>query len=272
MPAEKDQLKEKFRPNTDEALDREIEAALGGVSLDNLYGEADAANRAVNPADAPKGVRRGRVISVSKDYVFVDLGGKSQGIVPFQQFETEPAVGEEMDFHVERYDPAEGLLILNRKGALAENVSWENLEVGQIIEGEVTGVNKGGLELKVKNMRAFMPSGQVDLYFQKDISTFIGQRLKAEVTQFDRSAKNLVVSRRNILEREKEEAKAKMFEELAVGQTRRGTVRSIMEYGAFVDLGNGVDGLIHVSEMSHRRVRNPYEVVKVGDVVDLKVV
>jgi small subunit ribosomal protein S1 len=120
-------------------------------------------------------------------------------------------------------------------------------------------------------MRGFMPAGQVDLYFQKDISTFIGQKMKAEVTQFDPRAKNLVLSRRNILEREKEEARTKLMEELAEGQTRRGTVRNVMDFGAFVDLG-GADGLLHVSEMSWKRGQKPSDFVKNGDIVDVKII
>src|SRR4029078_5974520 len=118
---------------------------------------------------------------------------------------------------------------------------------------------------------AFMPAGQVDLYFNPDLSTLINQRIKAEVTQFDARAKNLVLSRRNILEREKEEAKAKLMEELAEGQIRRGTVRNVMDFGAFVDLG-GADGLLHVSETMHRRGTRPSEIVKVGDVLDVKII
>jgi small subunit ribosomal protein S1 len=185
-------------------------------------------------------------------------------------FETEPKVGDEIEFDVEKYDAREGLLILKRKGAANANVSWENLEVGQVVEGTVTGTNKGGLELDVKGMRAFMPAGQVDIYFNPDLSVFTGQKLKAEVTQFDARAKNLILSRRNILEREKEEAKGKLMTELAEGQVRRGTVRSVMDYGAFVDLG-GVDGLLHISEMSHRRGHKPSEFVKIGDVIDVKI-
>src|SRR5438046_2487507 len=178
MAKQNDDYKEKFRPDTS-ALDREIDAALSGVSLDELYGK-DKAQEA--PAGDVKGRRKGRSVRVGKDEVFVDFGGKSQGIVPILQFEDkEPVVGEEMEFDVERYDAREGLLILNRKGATATNVSWENLEVGQIVEGMVTGTNKGGLELDVKNMRAFMPAGQVDIYFNPDLSVFVGQKLKAEV-------------------------------------------------------------------------------------------
>jgi small subunit ribosomal protein S1 len=215
-------------------------------------------------------VRLGKIVSIGKDDAFVELGGKSQGIVPLLQFAEPPAVGAEMEFLVDRYDEKEGIIILSVKGAAAANVTWENLEVGQIVEGTVTGMNKGGLELEVKGMRAFMPAGQVDLFFHKDISIFLGQRLQAEVTKFERNAKNLVLSRRNILEREKEEKKKETLKDLAVGQMRKGTVRSVMDFGAFVDLG-GVDGLIHVSEMSHRRGVKPSDFVKPGDVVDVKV-
>jgi small subunit ribosomal protein S1 len=276
-----DEYKEKFRPDSDPALDKEIEAALGDVSMDQLLGfdqPQGATDAAKQPAGggggggqpAEGGVRKGKVISIGRDDVFIDLGGKSQGVVPLLQF-NEIKIGDEFEFLVERYDPREGLVILTRKGVVAGNVTWENLEVGQVVEGNVTGMNKGGLELDIKGMRAFMPSGQVDLHFMKDISTFLGQRVIAEVMQFDRNAKNLVVSRRAVLEREKEEARQKLMAELAEGQTRRGLIRSVTDYGAFVDLG-GVDGLLHVSEMSHRRGRHPSEFVKVGDLVDVKII
>jgi len=263
--AKKDDLKEKFRPATT-SIDQEIEAALQGVSLDALYEQQSAAA----PAEGGGKFKRGRILSVTPDDAIVDLGGKSQGLVPMTQFETEPKVGEEYDFTIDRFDQREGMLILSRKGAAATNVSWENLEVGQIVEGTVTGVNKGGLEVDVKGMRAFMPAGQVDIYFNPDLSQLIGHKLKAEVTQFSREGRNIILSRRNILEREKEEAKQKMMEELAEGQIRRGTVRNVMDYGAFVDLG-GVDGLLHVSEMTWRRGIRPSDVVKVGDVLDVKI-
>ena len=266
MAKQSDESKEKFRPDTT-ALDRELEAALGDLSIDALYGAAE--EKTVGDSRA-RGTRKGRVVSVTPDDVLVDFGGKSQGVAPMEQFDVEPKVGDEMEFDVEKYDAREGLLILKKKGAVSASVSWETLEIGQIVEGTVTGLNKGGLELEVKNMRAFMPAGQVDLYFNPDLSVFIGQRLKAEVTQFDPRAKNLILSRRNILEREKEEAKGKLMEELAEGQIRRGTVRSVMDYGAFVDLG-GVDGLLHVSEMSFRRGQKASDFVKVGDSIDVKV-
>ncbi len=263
-----DPLKQKFRPDIDAQLQREIDDALGDLSVEDLYEQADHSGAA--PAAAEPGMRRGKIIAVDKDQAFVDLGGKSQGIIPLQQFESEPQVGQVMDFVVDRYDAREGLLLLNIKGAKATNVNWQTLEIGQIVDAVVTGHNKGGLELEVKGMRAFMPAGQVELFHVPEFAQYVGQRISAEVAQFDRESKNLILSRRNILEREKESAKKKLLEELAEGQTRRGTVRSVMDYGAFVDLG-GVDGLLHVSEMSFRRVKDPREVVKEGDIVEVKI-
>jgi small subunit ribosomal protein S1 len=265
MAKSNDVYKEKFRPDADIELDNEIEAALGDLSIEELV----EAPRTTEPSH--NGMRHGKIVRIGKDDVFVDFGGKSQGICSLLEFEEEPKVGDEKDFAVEKFDAREGLLILHVRGALATNVSWESLETGQIVEATVTGTNKGGLELDVKGMRAFMPSGQVDVYHVPDLEQFKDQKLQAEVIQFDKHAKNLVLSRRNVMEREREEQKKKLMEELAEGQIRRGTVRSVMDYGAFVDLG-GVDGLLHVSEMTFQRGRqNATQFVKTGDVVDVKI-
>jgi len=264
LPDKFDPTKQKFRPTVDSALDRQIEDALAGISEDQLYGFDKT------PAAITAGPRTGRVLSIGKEEVFVDFGGKSQGVVPIEQFEQVPAVGDEMEFHIERYDKREGILILSRKGAIATDVSWDNLEAGQILEATVTGVNKGGLELDVKSLRAFMPAGQVDVYHVPDLNQFIGQKITAEIIEVQRESRNLLLSRRNVLERERQAAREKLMLELAEGQIRRGTVRSVMDFGAFVDLG-GIDGLVHVSELSFRRVRNAAEVVNVGDVLDVVV-
>ncbi|HEX4123773.1 MAG TPA: S1 RNA-binding domain-containing protein [Tepidisphaeraceae bacterium] len=281
-----DPYRQKFRADADPSLDAQVDAALAGVSLDELYAQkkpapvaAPAAGEGESPGRPPstaavaasRGNRLGTIVSIDANDVLVDFGGKSQGIASLLQFEEEPKVGQVVEFHVDRFDPRQALLILTRKGATSQNVNWENLQEGQIVEGTVTGVNKGGLELEVRKMRAFMPAGQVDINFHQDISTFIGQRITAEVTQFDRDSHKLVLSRRAILEREKEEARQKLLTELEEGQTRNGTVRSVMDYGAFVDLG-GVDGLVHISEMSYRRGAKPSEFVKVGDLVEVKVI
>ncbi len=265
-----DQLKEKFRPNEDVQLNQEVDAALSELTDDQLYGGETPAPAVPPSAPGAPRMRHGKVIKIKGDDVFVDLGEKAQGVADVMQFEA-VKVGDEFDFHIERYNEADGLYLLNLKGATLQDVSWDTLAIGQVIEGMVTGMNKGGLEMQIKGMRAFMPAGQVDIYFQKDISVYIGHKMAVEVTKFDRVKKNLIVSRRNVLEREKEEQKQKTMAEIAEGQTRKGVVRNVMDFGAFVDLG-GVDGLLHVSELSHRRVRHPSDVVSVGDLVEVKII
>mgnify|MGYP005854092861 CR=1 FL=1 len=267
--SQNDHYKEKFRPQTDASIEQQLDAAMGDMNVDQLLGMDQPQSPTAPPPQRLRGTVSGRVTSIKRDDVFVDMGDKNQGIAPLLQFE-QVKIGDEFEFVVERFDENESLYILSRKGAVAQSVSWETLEPGQLVEGSVTGMNKGGLELQIKNMRAFMPAGQVDIAFHKDISVFIGERMTVEVTRVDRDKKNLIVSRRSIVEREKEQARQKLMTELAEGQVRRGTVRTVMDYGAFIDLG-GADGLVHVSEISHRRVRHPGELLREGDVVDVKV-
>lgn len=268
--SEKDPLKEKFRADADPNLDAEVDRALGELSLDQLY---DRPVAKAEPAKAgERGTRSGKVVRIGNEEVYIDFGGKALGVAPLGDFPDGVRIGQELEVDVERYDAAEGMLIVHKKGAVQQSVNWETLETGQVVEALVTGVNKGGLELEVKGMRAFMPAGQVELWHVPDFSSYVGTRITAEVTTFDRQKKNLVLSRRNVLEREREQLRSKTMEELEEGQVRRGTVRNVMDFGAFVDLG-GVDGLLHVSEMSFKRGRHSAgDFVKTGDVVDVKVV
>lgn len=270
--AKADEYRETFRPNVDSSLDRQIDEALGDLSIDALYDQATTARPPAAAAAAAKGMRRGRVVRVDlpKNEVLVDFG-KDQGVCPLAQFEAEPTVGQEIDFVVVRRDPKEDILILALRGAKATNVSWENLEVGQIVEGTVTGVNKGGLEIDIKGMRAFMPAGQVDIYHVPDVSVYLNQRITAEVTQANRESRNIVLSRRNLLEKEREQKRAEFFETVTEGATLHGTVRNVLDFGAFVDLG-GIDGLIPVSEIAYKRIGKASDVLNVGDVVDVKVI
>ncbi len=265
---EKDPLKETFRADVDANLDAEIDAALGELSEEQIYG-APQTQQSSEPVDRIN--KTGKVIRIGKDEIYIDFGGKTQGVAPLIDFMDGVRLGEEVEVQVERYDVAEGMLIVHKKGAVQQKIDWETLEIGQIVEGLVTGVNKGGIELEVKNMRAFMPAGQVELWHVPDFSQYVGTRLTAEVTKFERDKKNLILSRRNVLEREREELRKKTLEELEEGQIRRGTIRNVMDFGAFVDLG-GVDGLLHVSEMTHKRGRqNAADFCKIGDVVEVKI-
>jgi small subunit ribosomal protein S1 len=259
---------DKFRPtdNLDDALQRELDEALGGMSLDEIV---DREEKAAKPT-AP-GIKRGKVIAIQKDDIFVDMGGKSQGILPANQFEDEPlpAVGDNVDVIIEGYIPGEGLLQLSRKGATVA-AAWETIGEGQIVECRVTGKNKGGLEVDLNGIRGFLPISQVEIFRVEDLTPYMNLRFKCEVTEVDKADRNVIVSRRNVLEIEAKEAREKAYGALAEGQVVRGTVRTIMPYGAFVDIG-GVDGLLHVRDMSHSRVEDPKSVVSEGQQLEVRV-
>jgi small subunit ribosomal protein S1 len=250
----------------DAQVERELEEAMSGLSAQDIYGEPGQQRR--KPAgEAKPGALKGKVISVHNADVFVDVpGGRSQGVLPMTQFpDGPPAPGTEVEVTIEGYDGANGLLLLSRKGQ-AQEVDWSSVAVGMIVEAFVTGTNKGGLSVEVNRIRGFLPISQIDLYRVENAEGYVGQRLRCEVMEVNPAEKNLIVSRRVLLEREREENREKLWNELAEGQVRQGVVRNIKEFGAFVDLG-GADGLLHIGEMSWARVKDPTEVVQLGQTV-----
>jgi small subunit ribosomal protein S1 len=261
-----------YRPDDhlDPELRDEIEQALGDMSLEDLIkAEAPAA---APPGDQPQGpVRRGKVIDIHGEDIFVDLGGKSQGVLSARQFQDQapPQVGDVVEVTIDRFDPAEGLLVLSRQGA-ARQAAWETLEEGQIVEGRVTGHNKGGLELDVNGIRAFLPVSHIELARVEDLAPYVGQRLRCLVAEVDFASRNVILSRRAMLELEQSEKREQLFASLAEGQVVRGVVKTIMPYGAFVDIG-GADGLLHVRDMAHGRVEDPKSVVKEGQSLEVMV-
>lgn len=267
-------------PDADESsIEEEIQNALGDVSLMDIYqlDEAEQTQKASAKLDkkesdkTAQGICRGKVLSISGDDIFVDLGGKSQGVLPMAELEEDEKVeiGQELDVVIARYDVRDGLLILSKKTA-DQRLVWGNLDEGSLVEALVTGTNKGGLELEMKGIKMFMPASQISTYRVEDFEQFVNQKMICEVTQVERGEKNVVVSRRNVLEREEESKREQLWEELVVGQKRQGVVRSIMDYGAFVDLG-GADGLLHVREMSWARVKHPSEILSDGQNIEVVV-
>jgi small subunit ribosomal protein S1 len=255
----------------DAAIERELEEALGGFSAKEALGEPEKGRPKEAQAGEGQGRKKGKVIAVRGADVFVQVpGGRSEGVLPLEQFEGQtPAVGSEVEVSIEGYDPENGLLILTRKGAAVE-ADWSTVAEGMIVEARVTATNKGGLSVDVNGIRGFMPISQVDLYRVDNPEQFVNQRLKCLVTEVNKEERNLVVSRRALLEKEREEQRERTWNELAEGQVREGVVRSVRDFGAFVDLG-GVDGLLHVSEMSWQRVQNPADVVQPGQTVKVVV-
>lgn len=265
----------KFRPadNLDAELQRELDEALGGLSLEEVI---DAEERGRDSAVGARtgtgeGVRTGRVVAIQGDDIFVEMGGKSQGLLPAGQFKDEPLpeVGDIVEVTIEKYDPSEGLLMLSRLGAI-QAAAWETLEEGQVVEARVTGHNKGGLEVSIDGIVGFMPISQIELFRVEDLKPYVNQKLRCQVTDIDRAEQNVIVSHRAMLEQEAAEARERTWQNIAEGQVVDGTVKNIMPYGAFVDVG-GIDGLLHVADMSHSRVEDPKTVVHEGQQLQVMV-
>lgn len=258
------------RTDLDARLEAEIAAAIGDMSIEDMLDEEQRPGAIPpGPERTQRQTRRGTVVSVHGKDVIVEFGPKSQGVCDVSQFEERPQVGQQLDFIVERFDRSEGLLVLSRSGAVSK-AAWDSLEVGQTIEARCTGTNKGGLELEVAQHRAFMPAGQVELRHIENLDQFIGQKLPCEIIELDRKSGRIILSRRNFLEAERARRREETLHKLDIGMEVSGTVTSLQPFGAFVDIG-GVDGLVHISDLSYRRVGHPREVVKEGDKVQVRV-
>ena len=220
-------------------------------------------------------VVRGRVVHVGTSEVLVDVGYKSEGAIPIEEFYRHgglPKVGEEIEVYLEAKEDSEGLIVLSKDKADKIKV-WDAItqahEKGSPVEGRVVEVVKGGLSVDV-GVKAFLPGSQVDLRPVKNLAAMIGQSIRARVIKLNRRRGNVVLSRRAVLEEEREEKKKHTLEVLAEGMVLTGTVKNITDYGAFIDLG-GIDGLLHVTDMSWGRVGHPSEIFQVGDQVEVVV-
>ncbi len=259
-------------PLSDE-LEEELQAALGEMSLDQIVAAENAAAASAPAAPAEgEGKQMGTILAMHNDDVFVELGARRQGVLSLNQFKEQPNIGDQIEVKVVREENEDGLLQLTLPGAPMEiSGDWLTLSEGDVVTAHVTGHNKGGLECTVGSIRGFIPASQASLYRVQDLSTLVGEKFNCMITECKPERKNLVLSRRAVLEREQEEAKAAAFASLEPGQIREGTVRKIMEFGAFVDLGGGVDGLLHVSRLSWGRVKHPSDVLKEGDTVKVQI-
>ena len=222
----------------------------------------------------------GTVVKIDRDEVLLDIGYKSEGVIPSKELsirhDVDPnevvKVGDKIEALVLQKEDKEGRLILSKKRAQYER-AWGRIEEvmrsGETITGPVIEVVKGGLILDI-GLRGFLPASLVDLRRVRDLHPFVGQDLEAKIIELDRNRNNVVLSRRAFLEESQSEGRKKFLEGLTKGERRKGTVSSIVNFGAFVDLG-GVDGLVHVSELSWKHVDHPGEVVAVGQEVEVEV-
>jgi small subunit ribosomal protein S1 len=222
----------------------------------------------------------GTVVSIDQNEVLVDIGYKSEGVIPGSELSirnnVDPAevvsAGERIEAVVLDKEDDEGRLILSKKRAQYER-AWGRIEAltadGGTVTGPVIEVVKGGLIVDI-GLRGFLPASLVELRRVRDLDQYVGQDIEAKVIELDRNRNNVVLSRRAFLEEAQAEQRQAFLDELAVGEVRPGVVSSVVNFGAFVDLG-GMDGLVHVSELSYQHVNHPSEVVKVGDEVTIKV-
>jgi small subunit ribosomal protein S1 len=221
----------------------------------------------------------GTVVQVGRDAVIVDIGGKSEGVIPRSEFagtsgEITVKAGDKVDVFIESRENDDGLVTLSKEKADKMKV-WDEIssacERDELIEGTISQRVKGGLSVTIRGgVKAFLPGSQVDLRPIRNLDKLIGQTYQFKVIKFNKKRGNIVLSRRVLLEKERDEMKAKTLETLQEGMTVKGTIKNITEYGAFVDLG-GIDGLLHITDMSWGRVNHPSEVFQVGDEVLVKV-
>ncbi len=214
---------------------------------------------------------RGSVAVIAGDQVFLDVGLRRQAVIARTQFDngTLPAVGAEVEVVVVEFDVRTELLHVSRKGTPVIS-AFTGMTVGAILEGKISGMNKGGLEVQFGTVRGFMPSSQVDTRALKDISVLLGQDARCEIVEIDEKNQKLIVSRRAVLKKEAAESRVNLLQNLEVGQVLKGVVTNFAEFGAFIDLG-GVHGLVHISDMKWTPVEKPSDVVKIGDNVEVKV-
>src|SRR5918995_1360871 len=222
----------------------------------------------------------GQVVRIDKDEVMVDIGYKSEGVIPANELSIrksidpsdEVSLGEEVDALVLTKEDQDGRLILSKKRARFEK-AWRRIEAaaesGEPVEGTVIEVVKGGLIIDL-GVRGFLPASLVDIRRVQHLDEFMGQKIECKVIELNRSRNNVVLSRRAVLEEERKEARQQILDRLQPGMVVEGKISNIVDFGAFVDL-DGIDGLIHISELSWSHVNHPSEVLNIGDTVSVKV-
>ncbi|HEX8204310.1 MAG TPA: 30S ribosomal protein S1, partial [Isosphaeraceae bacterium] len=235
--------------------------------MDQLLGD--------RPGVAVGGIVAGKVIEVVGDQVVVDVGYKSEGLVPLAEWdpgEAPPQPGDEIEVLLEGMDDETGEVVLSRKKAHRMR-AWERVisvhRVGDVVTGKVTRKIKGGLLVDI-GINAFLPASQVDIRRPADIADYLDREVRCIILSIDEERRNIVVSRRSLIETERVALREQLLNEIAVGQVRTGTVKNLADFGAFVDLG-GIDGLLHITDMGWERLKHPSERLHVDDKIDVMI-
>ncbi|HGY90538.1 MAG TPA: S1 RNA-binding domain-containing protein [Planctomycetes bacterium] len=261
------ELLKKYSPSNDE-VDRLLNDALEeGVSVEDSTYDESVGNFQRDT------ILKGKVISIIGDDVIVDIGYKSEGVVDIHEFgDTPPQVNDEIEVYLEELEDQMGMMILSKKKADRirgwNRVVSEHKE-GDVIKGMVMRKIKGGLLVDI-GIPVFLPASQVSIRRTADVSAYIGKEIEARIIKIDESRMNIVISRRKLLEEGRDQLKQELLSDLAEGQLRHGVVKNIADFGAFVDLG-GIDGLLHITDMSWGRINHPSEILKIDDEVEVKI-
>ncbi len=257
--------------------DAELEAALG-LSLADAEAAEDALIADYNARDAGydvNAVLEGTIVRVEGDEVLIDIGYKSEGIVPLDEWsdtDEPPVAGQRISVLLEEIEDEFGLILLSKRKADRIR-EWEKIisthKEGDIVKGEVLKKIKGGLLVNI-GVNVFLPASQVDIRRPQDIDSYRGKTIECLILKIDEARRNIVVSRRRLIEVQREQMKKALLSELSEGQLRRGIVKNIADFGAFVDLG-GIDGLLHITDMSWGRISHPTEMVKIDQEVEVMI-
>ena len=267
-------------PPTREALPEDVESVRVTDVAGVVY-EKDEYEAMVNMYDSTiRDIKEGEIVSgkvlgVSRDDVIVDVGFKSEGIIPIGEFPMplNIKVGDNIEVFLEQIEDSQGQLILSKQKADFMRV-WDRIrevhDAGDTIEGKIARRIKGGMVVDIMGVDAFLPGSQIALRQVPDFDALIGDKLPVKIIKLNKNRRNIVVSRRMVLEEEREEMRSELLKDIEVGQVRKGTVKNITDFGVFIDLG-GVDGLLHITDMSWGRIRHPSEMVSLGETIDVKI-
>ena len=236
-----------------------------------MFGQYEESLRSIGEGE----IVRGTVLAIDDKEVLVDVGFKSEGVIPLSEFSdpTSIKVGDVLDVFLEKMENQDGLVVLSKQRADFVRV-WDRVKEAhdnaQVVEGRLVRKIKGGVVVDLYGVEAFLPGSQIALRQVQNVNALLGQNVSVKIIKLNKRRRNIVVSRRAVLEQERDRMKATILKDLAKDQIREGQVKNITDFGAFVDLG-GIDGLLHITDMSWGRVAHPSELVKIGDKVRVKV-
>lgn len=254
----------------EEEIEKEVTEVLGELSEEGLKKVYEDSVRDFEAGT----ILKGRILEVLPDDAVVDVGYKSEGVIPLKEFEQpeKVKVGDEIEVLLEAVEDDAGLIVISKQKA--ERIrGWQKViaehKEGDVVSGRVMRKIKGGLLVDI-GVPVFLPASQVDLRRPGDIAEYVGKEVRCKILKIDQGRRNIVVSRRRLLEEERQRKKEALMAEIEVGEMRKGVVKNILDFGAFVDLG-GIDGLLHITDMSWGRISHPSEMLKIDDEIEVKI-